>query len=518
MIRRPPLRVLVPALLIVLGVILTAGSFVHETVVDAEHIELTTRTQVKFLGVLATALVEEAFRHGNPNAVQSMIQLFATENNIENVTIVDDIDHVVYSSHPRLQPGEPVLGESGDSPFSSQELKAIRSTMSGKTILSAERSLVFGAFPFRISDRMNGKGFILGPSRIGILLIEGNVADQRINADRFTMSRYGSILVFLVLAIAFVWYPLNYFITDRVQRLVATIRRFGQGDLTASAGLKGTDEFALLSQAFDRMATELRIKEEIGRSVETELRQAVNSRDEFLSVASHELKTPLAALKLQLQMSQRALERNFEPSKNNLSLLAGFKMAIRQVDSLTDLVNDLLDVSRIQAGQSRTIREAVHLSALVKETVEAQAGPLAVAKCMVALTLDDEVIGHWDNLRIQQVLNNLLGNVIKHAPGSEVRIKTEKRDENVVLVVEDNGPGIPPELHTKIFERFERGESSRYVSGLGLGLYLVKEIVQAHGGTINVESRPGFGAKFIIDLPLVSPLAMASPRRERELA
>lgn len=518
MIQRPPLRVLLPALLIFLGIILTVGSFVHETIIDAEQVETGTRTQVRFLGVLAAALVEESFRRGNPNAIQSLIQLLATENNIENVAIVDDIDHVIYSSHPRLQPGELFLGKDSSSPFAAAELAQIRSTMAGKTMFSSDRNLVFGAFPFRIAERMNGKGFVLGPSRLGILLIEANVDDQRVSADRFTMSRYGSILIFFVLAIAFVWYPLNYFITDRVQRLVETIHRFGQGELTASASLKGTDEFAQLSHAFDRMANDLRVKEDIGKAVESELRKAINSRDEFLSVASHELKTPLAALKLQLQMSQRALERNFEPTKNNLSLLAGFKMAIKQVDSLTDLVNDLLDVSRIQAGQSRAIREAVNLSALIKETVDAQSGPLSVAKCAVSLDLDEDIVGYWDSLRIQQVLNNLLGNIIKHAPGSCVKIATKRNGGNAVLRVEDNGPGISDELHEKIFERFERGDNSRYVSGLGLGLYLVREIVQAHGGMIAVESRLGDGAKFTIDLPLVSPLVMPSPQREKELA
>ncbi len=232
-----------------------------------------------------------------------------------------------------------------------------------------------------------------------------------------------------------------------------------------------------------------------------ELERAVNARDEFLSIASHELKTPLASLKLQLQLTDRKVkpETNEAPAPSEIARC--FKMSLKQVDSLTILVDELLDISRIQAGKMNYKFEKLDLASLISDVISRHAEQLKSAKCTVTLDLERGIAGHWDKARIEQVLVNLVANAVKYAPGP-IHVNASRTDGNAVIVVKDSGPGIPLEKQAALFERFERGGASQSVGGLGLGLFISRRIVEGHYGAIKLESAPGQGSAFTVELPL----------------
>jgi signal transduction histidine kinase len=171
-----------------------------------------------------------------------------------------------------------------------------------------------------------------------------------------------------------------------------------------------------------------------------------------------------------------------------------------QLNRLEGLVNTLFDVSRIVAGRLEVQRQTVDLGEIAANAVE-QFDDLAERTGSELVLSAARVVGRWDHLRLDQVLTNLVGNALKFAPGKPVEITVSERNGQAVLVVRDHGPGISPESQARIFERFERAAESRTFGGLGLGLWITRQIVEAHGGTITVESAPGRGTSFTVVLP-----------------
>ncbi|WP_437281181.1 ATP-binding protein [Sorangium sp. So ce375] len=223
---------------------------------------------------------------------------------------------------------------------------------------------------------------------------------------------------------------------------------------------------------------------------------AVRMRDDFLSIASHELYTPIAGLKLAVQGMMR--EPTTLPA--GAAKLAG--MAERQCQRLVRLVGDLLNVARIQAGKLDLELGDVDLRALSREVVEHFEVELQQAGSTVIWRADAPVVGMWDRARLDQVVTNLVLNAIKYGRGKPIEISVAVEGEMAKLVVADRGIGIDASCAPYIFERFERGVSAQHYGGLGLGLYISRRIVVAHGGSIRVESELGAGATFIVDLPL----------------
>lgn len=232
------------------------------------------------------------------------------------------------------------------------------------------------------------------------------------------------------------------------------------------------------------------------------VQKAVRARDEFLSIASHELKTPLTSLSLQIQMTKQNINVSEGKTPTAEKLTKIFEASDKQVSRLNRLVEDLLDVSRIQSGNLSFEFDRTNLSEIVKEILHRSSEQFIKANCPLEMNIQENVIGYLDSGRIEQVIENLISNVLKYAPGKPVKISLSGSARRAQLTVEDSGPGIQPEMQSKIFERFERANPSRYVTGLGLGLYIVKEIVKAHHGDIILQSTPGIGSKFSIDLPL----------------
>jgi signal transduction histidine kinase len=224
--------------------------------------------------------------------------------------------------------------------------------------------------------------------------------------------------------------------------------------------------------------------------------EAVQVREDFLAVASHELHTPLTSLMLTVQSQARQLEPGLpEPAK------AAFGMIDRQTRRLTKLVDVLLNVSQIAAGGLSIDRERVDLAALVREVTERFGDEAARVRSAVRLRADDPVVGSWDRWRLDQVVSNLLSNALKFGAGEPIDIWVTREDEGAVLVVQDGGIGIAAERLPFIFERFERGVSPRQYGGLGLGLYIVRSIVEKLGGSVRCESTPGAGSRFVVSLP-----------------
>ncbi len=229
-----------------------------------------------------------------------------------------------------------------------------------------------------------------------------------------------------------------------------------------------------------------------------EAQRAVRLRDEFLSIASHELRTPLSALELQAQSVQVQLGK--EPV--DLPRIKGKATVMqRQVERLSRLINQMLDVSRIQAGRLELDREEVDLAELVREVAARFAGELERASSELDLRLQDGVVGRWDRLRLDQIVTNLLHNAIKYGQGRPIQISLQIEAASATLTVEDHGIGISPADHPRIFQRFERAVSARQYGGMGVGLFIVAQILEAHEGTIQVKSEVGEGATFEVRLP-----------------
>jgi PAS domain S-box-containing protein len=229
--------------------------------------------------------------------------------------------------------------------------------------------------------------------------------------------------------------------------------------------------------------------------------QAIAARDSMISISAHELLTPISGLKIQAQLLKRKLELGQNISRDALIKIATQTDA--SLNRLTKLVSDMLDVSRIATGKLTIQAEPVNLSRLVNDVIERSIAMTGAAGCDVRTSIEPDVIANVDSYRIEQVLANLMSNACRYAYGKPIEIALElKAEAAVCLSVADQGIGIAKENHQKIFEKFERATTLNQKAGMGLGLFIARQIVEAHGGSISVDSEPGKGAKFMVDLPL----------------
>jgi signal transduction histidine kinase len=248
-------------------------------------------------------------------------------------------------------------------------------------------------------------------------------------------------------------------------------------------------------------------KEQAARS---EALEAVRLREEFLTVASHELRTPMTSLSWTLQTLQgHASVPGVAPIPPGANPLVD--LAWRQAQRMNRLVRELLEVSRIQAGQLTLERTRVDLVALVRETIHRFELDLARAECAVTVGGDARADGMWDASRLDQVVENLLSNAMKFAAGKPIEVVISRHAGAARIAVKDLGIGIAPGDQERIFERFGRAVSETNYGGLGLGLFICRRIVEAHGGTISVKSQPGAGSTFTVELPREPPSDGATP-------
>jgi PAS domain S-box-containing protein len=222
--------------------------------------------------------------------------------------------------------------------------------------------------------------------------------------------------------------------------------------------------------------------------------QAVRVRDDFMSIASHELRTPLTTILVRLEL----LIRRSRAGTLDPALAPELEVPLHSAERLAELIERLLDVTRISTGRLTLDRKRADVSALVRgAAAQLQTAQSAPVRIDAPGPLEAEV----DPGRIEQVVTNLVGNALKYGAGKPVDVRVAGGQGRVEIHVRDWGIGIAPELQARIFDRFARGVNETRYAGLGLGLYITREIVEAHGGSIAVASAPGEGAEFTVQLP-----------------
>jgi PAS domain S-box-containing protein len=263
---------------------------------------------------------------------------------------------------------------------------------------------------------------------------------------------------------------------------------------------------------FRDVAERVQIERERARLVR-ELEEAISARDDFLSIASHELRTPLTPIRLTVQ----SLKRKSQLPTGTLpkGLVTQLETMDRQVRRLDTLINELLDVSRITVGRMDLELTDFDVTSLVREVVARFQQELDWGGFTVDLVLPDPIPGRWDHLRLDQVICNILSNAMKYGGDRKlIQIRVSESPAGVEISIRDHGLGISPEDQERIFERFERLISVRHFGGFGLGLWIARQIAEAHGGRVLVDSVPGKGSTFTIRVPRWTVL---SPPRQLEL-
>jgi signal transduction histidine kinase len=256
-----------------------------------------------------------------------------------------------------------------------------------------------------------------------------------------------------------------------------------------SASLAGSTE-AMLEKMCDQLLRESQ--------------EEIQHREHLMSVASHELKMPLTCLHLLIQLLQRQLGSDRPPSRE--AMLELLEKARTQSGRMIRLAEDLLDRSQVKAGQLSIRREATDLVEIARSVLDCMKPGLDAAGCSVVFDAPARLPGHWDRTRLEEVVLNLLSNAVKYGRGKPVRISIEcisgkSGDFKACLSVEDHGQGIAIRDQEKIFEPYERTTRGSDQPGHGLGLYIVRQIIHGHGGSIRVQSVPGRGSVFRFEIP-----------------
>ena len=238
------------------------------------------------------------------------------------------------------------------------------------------------------------------------------------------------------------------------------------------------------------------------RKAKEDAQDAIRARDEFLSIASHELKTPLTTIILRIQSTLDSILNQSLANFSGEKLVSSLNIAHEQTRRLQSLIKDLLNFSLITTGKLELEVKEDNLTELVKSVVNRFEDHLAIAGCSIKLEAGEDIKGLWDQVRLDQAFSNLLTNSMKYAAGKPIEITVKKDDNKAKITISDQGIGIDPKLQKTIFERFKRATNDGRFQGLGVGLFIVKQIVEAHGGKIYVKSRLGYGSKFTIELPI----------------
>ena len=236
-------------------------------------------------------------------------------------------------------------------------------------------------------------------------------------------------------------------------------------------------------------------EDEIGR-----LRRELRLRDDFISIAAHELRNPLTPISLDIDvLLLQARRRQADPLE-----MASLERLQRNIRVFTRRAATLLDVSRVQAGQFRLDPRRIVLSDVVRRVLAASSAVAEHAHCDLTVSLDDQVSGDWDPQAVEQIVENLLSNALRYGAGKPVTISLLAQEAAARLEISDGGVGIAPEHHERIFERFQRVPGTA-AAGFGVGLWVSRELARAMSGDVTVTSAPGRGSTFTLHLPMTQP-------------
>jgi signal transduction histidine kinase len=248
------------------------------------------------------------------------------------------------------------------------------------------------------------------------------------------------------------------------------------------------------------------------RTAQTELQRAVRMRDDFLSVVSNELRSPLNALFLETQARKIELDKAASGEVDVSALRNCADRDQRQIESMVKVIDDMLDMARLRRGRLTIRPRPMELVQLVQRVAQTLPARLDMADTKVALQGPEAVFGTWDAFRIEQVVVNLLTNALRYGQGRPVAITVSADSHTARVDVRDQGIGIAPQDQQRIFGQFERAVDDQVATGLGLGLFITREIVDSHGGTITLRSTPGQGSVFSVQLPRETRLADDGPQ------
>ncbi|WPU66570.1 sensor histidine kinase [Peredibacter starrii] len=273
--------------------------------------------------------------------------------------------------------------------------------------------------------------------------------------------------------------------------------------LLAADGLAGSVIIAtILILGFAITGTNLELAIMTKQKENETLESSIRIRDHFVSLASHELKAPLTSIKLQNDLIMRSIKKQ----DVDLNKMEGMLSRTgKNVERINRLVDDMLDVSRMDSGKLTLQKENAELSTILSEVIERLLPMLESAGCPVFYHFMEEYEGNWDRFRLEQVFTNILINAAKYAPGKPIEVSIREYEDMAMVSIRDHGKGIPPEFAEKIFDKFERAKNEGDAKGLGLGLFISREIIHLHDGKIQVKSTPGEGSDFQIFLPVLRP-------------
>lgn len=230
----------------------------------------------------------------------------------------------------------------------------------------------------------------------------------------------------------------------------------------------------------------------------------MTARDEFIAVAAHELRNPMTPILAQVhRLAARARREACSET-----FVAGLELLETAVDHYIRRANTLLEVSRLNAGLTRVNPQSVDMVEVVKECARSYELFAARTGTQLQCQLPEHARGVWDPLAIEQILDNLVSNAIRYGDGKPIDVALVNDEDFVLLTVTDRGIGIAPEDQARIFQRFEQASGGRTSGGFGVGLWLARQLVEAHGGTLNVKSMPGCGSAFSVRLPRYASTGM----------
>jgi signal transduction histidine kinase len=280
------------------------------------------------------------------------------------------------------------------------------------------------------------------------------------------------------------------------EEAAVAVMRAGAHDFFAKGRL------ARLRPAIERELAEARLRAETRKAeaekarLLVELQRALTARDDFLVLASHELRTPLTILGLELEAQARVLARSGAPAPPRAESIR------RQIEWLATMVDRCFDVTKLSSEPLILSRRETDLRTVVVEVVERLRNWIEQAGCSLRLEPLESVVGEWDPVRLDSVVTNLLANALRFGAGKPITVAAHRDGPRALLVVRDQGIGMSEEEQANLFRKFARAVPSENYGGLGLGLWVVDQVVRAHGGGIRVDSRKGEGASFAVDLPL----------------
>ncbi|MEN0038841.1 MAG: hybrid sensor histidine kinase/response regulator [Cellvibrio sp.] len=236
-------------------------------------------------------------------------------------------------------------------------------------------------------------------------------------------------------------------------------------------------------------------------ATQAELERALKMRDDFISLVAHELRTPLNTLHIESQVRQLQLQRGDLSVFNKERLHSMVERDTRQINSMVRLINDMVEVSRVNTGNLSIRPEKINLSQLVLRVVGDFTLQAVAAGSSFTIDVVENVYGSWDDFRVEQIIINLITNALRYGGGKPVAITLAVVGDRVEVHVQDQGSGIAPNEQQRIFEKFERLGNNKVREGLGMGLYIARQLAEAHGGSLVVRSNPGEGACFTLCLP-----------------